>query len=179
MQHQYCFEAVNRTLNDICTTSIEEDLFGNIPIILGGDFPQIALVVRHENHAATVRASLQSSPLWQHFKLLTLTHNMRVQAEINNHAFTTWLSTMSYDPTMHNHFILPSYLQIYTQCSDLIDFVYPSTLLQTASTDFNIFSNRCILAFHNDTVNQFNALILESLPGMSSVFHLVDSSDTN
>jgi len=118
MQHQYCLEPVNRTLNDTCTTSTEEDLFGNILIILGGDFALIALVVRHGNHAATVCASLQSLPLWQYFKLLTLTHNMRVQAGFNNHAFATSLSvsTMSYDPTMHNNLILPSYLQIYTQC---------------------------------------------------------------
>jgi len=114
MQHQYCLEVVNRTLNDTYTTSTEEDFFGNILIILGGDFAHIALVVRHRNHAATVCASLQSLPLWQYFKLLTLTHNMRVQAGFNNHAFATWLCTMSYDPTMYNNLILPSYLPIYT-----------------------------------------------------------------
>jgi len=37
IQHRYCFEAVNRTLNDICNTS-ENVFFGNIPILLGGDF---------------------------------------------------------------------------------------------------------------------------------------------
>ena len=52
-------------------------------------------------------------------------------------------------------------------------------MIQTAARDFGIFTNRCILAFHNDTVNQFNTTVLESLPGEASVFRAVDSSDTN
>ena len=48
MQHKYCFEAVNRTLNDICQQD-ENAFFGNIPIIFGGDFAQILLVVRRGN----------------------------------------------------------------------------------------------------------------------------------
>ena len=48
MQHKYCFEAVSRTLNDICHAN-KHDLFGNIPILLGGDFAQILPVVRRGN----------------------------------------------------------------------------------------------------------------------------------
>ena len=44
MQHKYCFEAVNRTLNDICGTT-GNCLFGNIPMVLGGDFAQILPVL--------------------------------------------------------------------------------------------------------------------------------------
>ena len=53
MQHKYCFEAVNRTLNDICHAS-DNDLFGNIPIVFGGDFAQIIPVVPRGNRAAIV-----------------------------------------------------------------------------------------------------------------------------
>ena len=140
-QYWYCFEAVNRTLNDICDTSEEGDFFGHIPVILGGDFAQIAPVIRRGNRAATVYASLQSSLLWKHFKLLTLTHNMRVQAGANNLAFATWLATMSYDPAMYNNLTLPSYIQKYTLPSDLVHLVYPPALMQTAARDFNIFTN--------------------------------------
>jgi len=77
MQHRYCFEAVNRTLNNICNAS-ENAVFGNIPILLGGDFAQIAPVVPHGNRAATIRSSLQSSFLWPHFQILHLTLNMWV-----------------------------------------------------------------------------------------------------
>ena len=63
MQYKYCSEAVNRTLNDICGTD-DTALFGNIPIILGGDFAQILPVIRKGNRAATVTACLQISFLW-------------------------------------------------------------------------------------------------------------------
>jgi len=53
MQHKYCFEAVNRTLNDIRNTS-DNAVFGNSPIIIGGDFVQILPVVPGGNRAAIV-----------------------------------------------------------------------------------------------------------------------------
>ena len=60
MQHKYCFEAVNRTLNDIRQQD-KSAFFGNIPIIFRGDFAQILPVVRRGNRAAiqVVNACLQ------------------------------------------------------------------------------------------------------------------------
>ena len=58
MQHKYCFEAVNRTLNDICEIADSAGYFGNILIIIGGDFAHILPVVPRGNRAATVTASL-------------------------------------------------------------------------------------------------------------------------
>jgi len=146
---------------------------------LGGDFAQIAPVIRHGNRAATVHASLQSSPLWPSFQQLTLTDNMRVLPGANNQAFATWLAQMSYDSNMYGPLIIPPYIQTYTQVSDLINFVYPPQLLEAAPMDFNIFNGRCILAFHNDTVGQFNSVILDSLPGEVHTFHRINTSHTN
>ena len=44
MQYNYCFEAVNRTLIDICGTDYTA-FFDDIPIILGTDFAEILPVV--------------------------------------------------------------------------------------------------------------------------------------
>lgn len=63
MQHRYCFTAVSTILNDICNVTDEGYIFGNIPILLGGDFAQIAPVVRRGNRATTVHASLKSSEI--------------------------------------------------------------------------------------------------------------------
>ena len=49
MQHKYCFEAVNRTLNDICEITDSAGYFGNIPIVLGEDFASILPVVPRGN----------------------------------------------------------------------------------------------------------------------------------
>lgn len=81
----------------IYDTSTDNDFFGNIPIVLGGDFAHIAPVVRRGNRAATVYASFQSSPLWSCFQLHTLSQNMRVQSGANNLAFATWLAQISYN----------------------------------------------------------------------------------
>ena len=58
MQHKYCFEAVSRSLNNIRGTG-DDSLFGNIPVVLGGDFAQILPVVRRGNRAQTVAACIQ------------------------------------------------------------------------------------------------------------------------
>jgi len=146
-------------LNNICNT-FENVLFGNIPILLSGDFAQIAPVVPRDHRAATIRASLQSSFLCPNFQILYLTLNMRVQAGLNNISVASWLCEISYKPMLIGILSLPSYIEAYTQLDDLIHFVFPTNILVTALKDIQVFANDCILAFHNDNVNQFNTAIL-------------------
>ena len=57
MQHKYCFEVVHRLMVDL--RSVADDvLFRGVPVILGGDFAQILLVVPHGSRADMVRAYL-------------------------------------------------------------------------------------------------------------------------
>ncbi|PHH91537.1 hypothetical protein CDD83_83 [Cordyceps sp. RAO-2017] len=89
MQHKYCFEAVDRTLRDICDV---DSIFGGIPTVFGGDFAQIMPVVRHGRRQDLVRANLQTSPLWSHISVRYLTENMRVRnAGPENRRFIQWL----------------------------------------------------------------------------------------
>ena len=55
MQHRYCFEAVDRTLRDILRN---DELFGGVPTIFGGDFAQILPVVRKGQRPHIVSACL-------------------------------------------------------------------------------------------------------------------------
>lgn len=50
-------------------------------------------------------------------------------------------------------------------------------MIVNAGTDLTTFPNHCILAFHNDTINALNAMVLDRLPGNLRVFHAEDSSD--
>ena len=52
MQNKFCFEAVDRTLQDIRSTP--DALFGGVPTVLGGDFAQILPVVKNGNRASIV-----------------------------------------------------------------------------------------------------------------------------
>ena len=184
MQHRYCFEAVSRTLNDICMLDDNDDsdprvLFGNIPILLGGDFAQILPVVRRGNRTTTVNACLQSSNLWKHFKLLTLKKNMRVREGENNSAFAQWLVKISYDSAMYGQIPLPDYVTQFQQENELINFVYPPAVMAGVAENHAVFADRCILAFHNDTVNKFNERVLQGMTGQLHTFHAVDSCDVN
>jgi len=62
MQHKACFEAVNRTLNNVFNGG-ERRIFGGIPIVLGGDFAQILPVIRRGSRQATVLACIRHSSI--------------------------------------------------------------------------------------------------------------------
>jgi len=76
MMSAHVYEAVDRTLRDV----LERDVaFGGIPILMGGDFRQILPIVRKGSRGQIMDACLLRSKLWQHFEVLTLSKNMRVQ----------------------------------------------------------------------------------------------------
>ena len=58
MQNKNCFEAVDRTLQNISSNST---LFGGLPVILGGDFAQIPPVIKNGNRSSIVEASIKQS----------------------------------------------------------------------------------------------------------------------
>ena len=86
MQRKYCFEAINHTLNDICYSE-GNSYFGNIPVLLGGDFAQILLVVKRGNRAQVVAAYIQRSVIWNNLQILNLQINMRVRSDVENTCF--------------------------------------------------------------------------------------------
>ena len=75
MQGKRQFEAVHRMLCDIRGNN---ELFGGIPIVLGGDFAQILPVVKRADPAQIVNESLQKSFIWPKLQLLFLYKNKRI-----------------------------------------------------------------------------------------------------
>ena len=90
---------------------------------------------------------------------------MKVQTGEQNLNFATWLGRMSYDATMYGMLQIPNYIKTITTVIDLIQCVYPMTIMNNAVQNYSLFSNHCILAFRNDTVVDFNNAILQQLPG--------------
>jgi hypothetical protein len=75
MAHIFNFECIDRTLRDILLVHKPLNAgkpFGGKPIILGDDFGQILPVVHGGDRAEVIKASLVSSPLWKHFKIMRL-----------------------------------------------------------------------------------------------------------
>lgn len=85
MMHKWCYEALDRTLRDLmgAVDPAAENLpFGGKVVVMGGDFRQILPVVKKGVRGDIVSASLRhlnhSGHIWQHVRVFSLHHNMRV-----------------------------------------------------------------------------------------------------
>jgi hypothetical protein len=76
MSHRYQLEALDRTLRDV--TGVDEPFGGKI-MLLSGDFRQCLPVIPNSSRAEVVDAALNRSYLWQFFKVMKLSENMRVK----------------------------------------------------------------------------------------------------
>jgi len=173
MQHKACFEAVNRTLNDVCNTG-DHQLFGGIPTVLGGDFAQILPVIRRGTMISTVLASIQHSSIWHRLRILKLKTSMRMVASEANQVFLTFLSDMITNRNLHGRLQLPAYIRRVSTVDQLCDQLYPHSLLNQAVSTHSALAGRAILAFRNDTVNDFNDVLLGRMPGEEHRFEAVN-----
>ena len=77
MNDRRCFEALDRTFRDLF--DCPNDLFGKKTVILGGDFRQTLPVKKNATKHEIVASSITQSYLWQHFDVIFLRENMRLQ----------------------------------------------------------------------------------------------------
>src|SRR5271155_3308786 len=73
MQDKFCQEAVDLTFRDIRGN---ENPFGGVAVVFGGDFQQILPVVVKETRGEIVGECLQHSHLWGNIKVLKLKENV-------------------------------------------------------------------------------------------------------
>jgi len=74
MTHKFCFEALDRTLNDIMRKENKSNsVFGGNVIVFRGDFRQILPIIPRGNRSNIVHATINASYLWDQCQILTLT----------------------------------------------------------------------------------------------------------
>lgn len=171
MQHKHCFIAVHRTLTDLLDN---ENLFGGIPVVLGGDFAQILPVVRKRTRATIVHANIQCSFMWPRFQKLFLSQNMRIRRGAANESFTEWIGRMSYDPALSGDIKLPDTVKQLQTVESFRDSVFLSAEFLPAHSDTEIFTSRCILALRDDICADWNTGLLDNLQGD---LNMLDSAD--
>ncbi|GJW09054.1 DNA helicase [Tanacetum coccineum] len=76
MNDRRCFKALDKTLRDILTMPYR--LFGGKSVLLGGDFRQTLLVKKGASKIDIIASCISQSNLWLHFRVFTLTENMRL-----------------------------------------------------------------------------------------------------
>ena len=172
MQHRHAAEAVDHTCWDIL--DVQDQPFGGITVIFGGDFQQILPVVPRGSREDVVSATLLRSDLWRHIKVLKLIRNMRVVNAPDAHEFSSWLLKIG-----HGHGLaddgaiqLPHEM-IASDIHAFIDKIYPG--IQSSIPPPDYFLNRMILSPRNSDVTDLNTQILTGMPGEVESFLSVDS----
>lgn len=179
MMSRYCFEALDRSLNDIIGKQSDKP-FGGKVVVFGGDFRQVLPVINGGSRAEIVMSSMNSSYLWKHCKVLKLTKNMRLSSgglstrDANDlKEFSEWILKVG-DGTLGEHNdgiaeieIPPEFL--ITDSDEPIEAISkavygdPSSL--KANKEAKFFQERAILCPTNEDVNMINDYMLDKLDG--------------
>jgi len=99
---------------------------------------------------------------------------MHIIANKVNQVFLTLLRDMVTNPRRHARLHLPGCLRRVSTVEHLCQHLYPQLLFDEAATVHNSLADRAIHAFGNDTVNDFNNGLLETMPGVEHRFEAVN-----
>ncbi|XP_071695626.1 uncharacterized protein [Rutidosis leptorrhynchoides] len=194
MIHKHCFEALDRTLRDIMrqmSPENEDKVFGGKVIVFGGDFRQILPVVPKGSRQDIVNASLNSSYLWDHIKVLNLTVNMRLQSGCNKEevadmkAFANWILDVGngtvggqndgeVEITIPDEFLIK---QTGEPIKSIVDSTYPDLINNLYEHAY--FQERAILAPTHEHVDLINDRLLQLVPGEETTYLSCDGVDAS
>lgn len=180
MMHRHAFEAVDRMLQDIRDNDAP---FGGVTVVLGGDFQQTLPVIPKGRPEDIVQACITKSILWQHFEVLHLTQNMRLEnnddPQVAN--FASWLLDIGHgrNQPIDGGIKLPDHMRAGPNgtLDDLINNIYPAlaSVNPAGANEDTYFADRMILSPRNDDVHAINKTVLGMVPGMEKVYRSADS----
>nr|GEX60602.1 DNA helicase [Tanacetum cinerariifolium]GEX62207.1 DNA helicase [Tanacetum cinerariifolium] len=175
MNDRRCFEAFDRSLKDILNAP--SSLFEGKSILLGGEFQQTLPVKKRVSKMEVIASCISEFELWSSFKVFTLKENNRLaRSEISTeerslvNSFASWLLDIDdgkvgqpYEEDLENTSwidIPPNYCVLADeQClSNLIDFIYDQSILQTPSAITLL--QKAIMCPKNKTANTINSKFL-------------------
>ena len=180
MTHRTAYEAVDRKLRGIRGVDVP---MGSIPTLLCGDFRQILPVVRNGTRGTIIDASIKSSHLWRHVRIIHLTKNTRVALRGDRDAgnFSELLLKIGAGscPIVHHPDIIniPDAFNTVQTPMDLCNTIYPN--LSDYAFDSDWLSERAILAPLNETANRTNDALAEDFPGDAVTYVGIDKALTD
>lgn len=184
LQHRHAFEAVDRTLRDVCRQNrAGNQVFGGKVVVLGGDFRQILPVIPKASRSEIVSSAVNKSrAIWDQCKVFILSTNMRLRdptmdpSDMNQIMnFNKWLLDMgdgklpaiALDQEDEATWItIPDDLLIPIN-EDPIGAIVQNTFpdLLNKINDIDYLKERCILCLTNEIVDKINSHVLEKMPG--------------
>jgi ATP-dependent DNA helicase PIF1 len=166
MANKSNFEAVDKMLRDIIGN---DQPFGGITVVFGGDFRQILPVVVKGNRAQILNSSLKKFYLWCQIKTLKLKNNMRLtDADVN---FPKFLLDLG-EGLIPKDVPIPLTMAA-SSLTDLISKTYIN--FDSHYHDLKYLAERAILASKNSIVDEINTQIIDLL---DSDYRIFSSADT-
>jgi PIF1-like helicase len=158
-------QAVLHCVDETCRCCTNSDIpFGGKIVILLGDFRQTAPVISGGSHAQVVQASIKSSSLWAQFKTFNLTIPIRNASDL---PFSNFIDAIGDGAGPE---IPLDMLQIVHSADEIIDFIFPSSVLTNPAECLN----RAILAPLNQQVDDYNKKILSIIDGEEKTYFASD-----
>jgi ATP-dependent DNA helicase PIF1 len=173
MSNKIVYEILDRSLQDV--TGVRR-LFGNIPVLFGGDFRQILPVVLKGNQAKTLQVTLKNSPIWTQLQKFNLTLNQRAQDDMEYSDFLLQIGEGTFPADQNGLINLPENIMCPGGTVEaLIDVVFPRLNENIHDRDFIV--NRVILTPKNEDADIINNKIAESIVGDAVEYFSADSVD--
>lgn len=171
-QHHYAIETLDRTLRDLRDNN---EPFGGITILMGGDFQQTLPVIPKGSREEILDATITQSHLWNDIHVIHLHRNMRLQQDPHAEEFAKWLLDIGHGRNSDES----SEIQIsQDMCSSniesLMNFVYPA-LNSTPPPPPDYFLNRMILAPRNSDVDAINETLLDRMNSDIKIYYSADN----
>ena len=186
MLNNLLLEALNVCLEDIMNN---KSLFGGKVVVRCGDFRQTLPVIPGASRAGIIAKCLNQHPLWQHFKVMHLTKNMRVNANSDPKllAWGEWLQNIG-DGVEGERVAVPEELGIEIERASkkqpmaeldsmkkLIDVVFPDLANNLADEEW--LTGRSILTATNKERHRLNETMIGMSPGKEVHLRSADSVD--
>uniref|UniRef100_A0A914YJA8 ATP-dependent DNA helicase n=1 Tax=Panagrolaimus superbus TaxID=310955 RepID=A0A914YJA8_9BILA len=174
MLHKEVLKYIDRTLR---TIKNNDELFGGVTVLIGGDWKQLTPVVPRGQPSQVIEASVKSWEEFVNVEQLNLTQNMRVRddeiefveelRQIGNGELQKFIpGTNSIQIDEEN--------VVQTQ-QDLIDFCFEPAWLQYPTQHIEKLCGSAILCPTNTVVQQLNEEILNNMQGEEQVFTGIDT----
>uniref|UniRef100_A0A914M1P1 ATP-dependent DNA helicase n=3 Tax=Meloidogyne TaxID=189290 RepID=A0A914M1P1_MELIC len=159
MQHKDVLEFVDRLFRSIAPRTLKQIPFGGKCVILGGDWKQLLPVVAGGTLLHQFDASIKNTVLFKNFVTRKLRSNLRLlHGQEQYRTFLKCVGTGVLNDS-DERVQLPVGICVNSR-EELINFVYPQDLLQTAIHRWEEFCGRAILCPLNTETFEMNNIIL-------------------
>ncbi|XP_011859010.1 PREDICTED: uncharacterized protein LOC105556523, partial [Vollenhovia emeryi] len=172
MAPRYALEIMNYLLQDIMQNNIP---FGGKIVVLGGDFRQLLPVKQKATRSETVNLSIKFSSLWQHFKIFSLTENMRILP--HEHEFAHFLLDLG-NGTLNDQY---NNVEVPLRCladlnADIVKDTYEEIIKHN---QYRLAAKRAILSARNVDVDAINKQVVNLLEESTErIYTSVDTAET-